>query len=149
MELSRDRVIKIKYKILAIIVPGLLWCKPVLANIYLYELVIGSTGGSFLGGFIIFLLILYGAFFGSKLAKAIIWGWIMFFVTFGYCLSLFSNPELDFTGVAISFVMAGIVLAFFTYLAEREKKKEEVKLQKIRHNYFLKKSKKKKRKRKG
>ena len=95
---------------------------------------------------LIFLLILYGAIFGSKLAKAIIWGWIMFFVTFGYCLSLFSNPELDFTGVAISFAIAGIVLAFFTYLAEREKKKEEVEWQ-IRHNYFLKKSKKKKRKR--
>ena len=70
----------------------------------------------------------------------------MFFVTFGYCLSLFSNPELDFTGVAISFAIACIDLAFFTYLAEREKKKKEQEWQ-IRHNYFLKKSKKKKRKR--
>ena len=133
-------------KLLAIVVLGLMWFKPVLANIYLYELGLGGVGGSSLGGAIIFLLILYGAIFGSKLAKAIIWGWIMFFVTFGYCLSLFSNPELDFTGVAISFAIAGIVLAFFTYLAEREKKKKEQEWQ-IRHNYFLKKSKKKKRKR--
>ena len=63
---------------------------------------------------------------------------------FWLLFSLFSNPELDFTGVAISFAIAGIVLAFFTYLAEREKKKEQE--WQIRHNYFLKKSKRKKEK---
>ena len=129
-----------------ILLVSFFWCSPVLANIYLYELGLGGAGSG-IGGVLVFLLILYGAFFGSKLAKAIIWGWIMFFVTLGYCMSLFSNPELDFTGVVISFVAACIVLAFFTYLAEREKKKEEEDWQ-IRHNYFLKKSKKKKKKRK-
>ena len=134
-------------KILGIVILVLLWCSPVLANIYLYEMGLGAAGGSGIGGIIIFILILYGAFFGSKVAKAVIWGWIMFFVTFGYCLSLFSNPELDFNGVIISFVVAGIVLAFFTYLAEKEKRNEHEEW-KARHNYLLKKSKKKKKKRK-
>ena len=44
-----------------------MWFKPVLANIYLYELGLGGVGGSSLGGAIIFLLILYGAFFGANL----------------------------------------------------------------------------------
>ena len=131
---------------LVIIVLGLLWFKPVFANIYLFELGLGGAGSG-IGGVVVFLLILYGAFFGSNLAKAIIWGWIMFFVTLGYCISLFSNPELNFTGLAISFVAACLVLAFFTYLAEREKKREEDEWQK-RHNYLVKKFHKKKKKRK-
>ena len=56
-------------KLLAIVVLGLLWFKPVLANIYLYELGLGGVGGSSLGGAIIFLLILYVLFLGANLQK--------------------------------------------------------------------------------
>ena len=133
-------------KLLGIVVLGLSWPSTVLANIYLYELGLGGAGSG-IGGAFILLLIFYGAFFGSKLAKAIIWGWIMFFVTFGYCMTLFSDPELDFTGLAISFLAACAVLAFFTYLAEREKKKEDEELQ-LRFKSYNKSIVKKKRKKK-
>lgn len=114
-------------KIITLLTFNFFFSTPVLANIYLYELGITSFGGG-IGGIIIFLIILYGAIFGSKLAKAIIWGWIMFFVTLGYSMALFSDPELDFQGIVISFLAASLVLAFFTYLAEKEKKKEDDKL---------------------
>ena len=130
-------------KLLGIVFLGLLWCNPVLANIYLLELGLGGAGSG-LGGILVFLLILYGAFFGSKLAKAIIWGWVMFFVTFWYVMSLY-QPDLNFIKVMISFFVAFAVLMLFMFIAEREKKKEQEILT-ARHKYFLKKAKKKRKK---
>ncbi len=131
-------------KLLGIVVPILFWSNPALANIYLVELGLGGSGG--IGAIFILFIILYGAFFGSKLAKAIIWGWVMFFVTFWYVMSLY-QPDLNFIKVMISFFVAFAVLMLFMFIAEREKKKEQEILT-ARHKFFLKKVKKKKKKKK-
>ena len=71
-------------KLLGIIVLLFFWIDPAFAYNYLLELGLGES--SSFGGLIIILLILYGAFFGTRVVKSVIWGWIMFFVTFGYVL---------------------------------------------------------------
>ena len=132
-------------KLLAIVVLGLLWSNPVFANIYLFELGLGGAGSG-IGGVFVFFLILYGAFFGSKITKAIIWGWVMFFVVLGYGMVLFSPIE-GFMDIVIPFLTAFAVLMLFMFKAEKEKQIEHEEWE-ARHRYFLKKSKIKKRKRK-
>jgi hypothetical protein len=97
-------------KILLIFVLVLFWVNPAFAFNYLFDL--GLSGTSGIGGAILGLLIVYGAFFGTRVVKSVIWGWIMFFVTFGYVLWLF-QPDAGF-----------VVLMFFAFLGEKEKKKE-------------------------
>ncbi|WP_440928787.1 hypothetical protein [Candidatus Pelagibacter sp.] len=132
-------------KILLILIFILSWSNPVYANIYLIELGLGGSGG--IGAIFILLIILYGAFFGSKIAKAIIWGWVMFFVTFWYVLNLF-QPDLNFTKAMISFGIAFIVLMIFMFIAEKEKQKDEEE-SKIKHNLILKNLKRKKKKKRN
>ena len=132
-------------KLLGFVALGLLLNGNAYANIYLIELGLGGAGTG-VGGILVFLLILYGAFFGSKIAKALIWGWVMFFVTFWYVMTLY-QPDLNFIKVMISFLVAFAVLMLFAFIAEREKKKEQEKLV-ARHKFFLKKAKKKKKKKK-
>ena len=132
-------------KLLVIVVLSLFWFNPVFANIYLFELGLGGAGSG-IGGVFIFLLILYGAFFGSKITKAIIWGWVMFFVVLGYGMVFFSPIE-GFMEIVIPFLAAFAVLMLFAFKAEKEQQKERDEWE-VRHRYFLKKSKTKKRKRK-
>jgi len=58
-------------KLLGIVVLGLLWCNPVFAFNYLFDLGLSSSGG--FGGFIMFIIIIVSIFFflkeGSKEAK--------------------------------------------------------------------------------
>ena len=109
-------------KKLLIILVALLWCKPAFAFNYLLDL--GLGGSSSFGGLIIILLILFGAFFGSRVVKSVIWGWIMCFVTFGFVLWLF-QPDGGFLEAMIALAAGFAVLMFFIFLGEKEKKNEQ------------------------
>ena len=108
-------------KLLAILVLGLLWCNPAFAFNYLLDE--GLSGPSSFGGLIIILLILFGAFFGTRVVKSVIWGWIMCFVTFGFVLWLF-QPDGGFLEAMIALAAGFAVLMFFMFLGEKEKKNE-------------------------
>ena len=108
-------------KLLVIFVLALLWVNPAFAFNYLFDL--GLSGTSGIGGAILGLLIVYGAFFGTRVVKSVIWGWIMFFVTFGYVLWLF-QPDAGFSEAMIALAAGFVVLMFFAFLGEKEKKKE-------------------------
>ena len=124
---------------------ALLWCKPAFAFNYLLDL--GLGGSSSFGGLIIILLILFGAFFGSRVVKSVIWGWIMFFVTFGYVLWLF-QPDGGFLEAMIALAAGFAVLMFFIFLGEKKEKNEhEESPQFDRHKYLRNKAKKKRKKR--
>ncbi|MDA9861289.1 hypothetical protein N9C51_02995 [Candidatus Pelagibacter sp.] len=108
-------------KILGIVVLLFFWIDPAFAYNYLLEL--GLGGSSSFGGLIIILLILYGAFFGTRVVKSVIWGWIMFFVTFGYVL-WFLQPG-GFLEAMIALGAGLAVLIFFIFLGENKKNEFE------------------------
>ena len=130
-------------KLLGILVLGLLWCNPAFAYNYLLEL--GLGGSSSFGGAIIIFAILYGAFFGNKFTKSIIWGWIMFFATFGYVLWLF-QPDGGFLEAMIALAAGFAVLMFFNALAEKHKDRENIEW--LQRDKYLRNKAKRKRKRK-
>ena len=108
-------------KLLGIVVLLFFWIDPAFAYNYLLEL--GLGGSSSFGGLIIILLILYGAFFGTRVVKSVIWGWIMFFVTFGYVL-WFLQPG-GFLEAMIALGVGFAVLMFFIFLGENKKNEFE------------------------
>ena len=131
-------------KLLGILVLTLFWINPAVAFNYLLDE--GLSGPSSFGGLIIILLILYGAFFGTRVVKSVIWGWIMFFVTFGYVLWLF-QPDGGFLEAMIALAAGFAVLMFFIFLGEKEKKNEHEEWVQ-RDKYLGNKAKKKRKKRK-
>ncbi len=108
-------------KMFGIVVLLFFWIDPAFAYNYLLEL--GLGGSSSFGGLIIILLILYGAFFGTRVVKSWIWGWIMFFVTFGYVL-WFLQPG-GFLEAMIALGAGLAVLMFFIFLGENKKNEFE------------------------
>ena len=108
-------------KLLGIIVLLFFWIDPAFAYNYLLELGLGES--SSFGGLIIILLILYGAFFGTRVVKSVIWGWIMFFVTFGYVL-WFLQPG-GFLEAMIALGAGLAVLMVFIFLGENKKNEFE------------------------
>ena len=130
-------------KLLAILVLGLLWCNPAFAFNYLLDE--GLSGPSSFGGLIIILLILYGAFFGTRVVKSVIWGWIMFFATFGYVFWLF-QPDGGFLEAMIALAAGFAVLMFFNALAEKHKDRENIEW--LQRDKYLRNKAKRKRKRK-
>jgi len=103
-------------KLLAIIFLSLFFSNKAFAFNYLFDL--GLSGTSGIGGAILGLLIIYGAFFGTKVYKSVIWGWILFFATFGFVLSLFSDP--GFIEAMISLALGFGVLMFFAFIGQKE-----------------------------
>ena len=128
-------------KLLGILVFGLLFTNKAFAFNYLFDL--GLSGTSGIGGAILGLLIVYGAFFGTKVYKSVIWGWILFFATFGFVLSLFSDP--GFVEAMIALALGFGVLMFFVLIGQREVDKGHLNWEK-KNRYLKNKKKKKKRK---
>jgi len=125
-------------KLLAIIFLSLFFSNKAFAFNYLFDL--GLSGTSGIGGAILGLLIIYGAFFGTKVYKSVIWGWILFFATFGFVLSLFSDP--GFIEAMISLALGFGVLMFFAFIGQKEVDKNHLDWEK--KNRYSKKTKKRK-----
>ena len=128
-------------KLLGILVFGLLFTNKAFAFNYLFDL--GLSGNSGIGGAILGLLIVYGAFFGTKVYKSVIWGWILFFATFGFVFSLFNDP--GFIEAMIALALGFGVLMFFILIGQREVDKGHLNWEK-KNRYLKNKKKFKKRK---
>lgn len=123
-------------RLLTIIFLSLFFSNKAFAFNYLFDL--GLSGTSGIGGAILGLLIIYGAFFGTKVYKSVIWGWVLFFVTFGFVFSLFEEPS--FVEAMISLALGFGVLMFFIFIGQREVDKNHLSWE--RKNKYSKKKKK-------
>ena len=134
-------------KLLGIVVLGLLFYTKVYSYDYGYDIWDNYSGGAFsnFGAFIIILLILYNAFFGSTSTKFAIWAWILFFATFGFVLSLFK--DVGFLEAMIALV-AGVVVQMFTYYLNALWENKEYRAWVQKNEYLPKKKRRKHRRRK-